>query len=137
MKAIYYLYYRLQQYYKKDDEIDFFDKGRAFVTIVGLIWVNITTIIFFISSIFFEGINLLNKVFKYNSAINKFILTPILLLPIIITLLTLLKKGTKQNFTMFEGERTEDRKRKGTYIILYILLTLIMFLLSITSPLYL
>jgi magnesium-transporting ATPase (P-type) len=137
MKAIYYIYYRLQQYYKEDDEVDFFDKGRAFVTVVGLIWVNICTIFFFMSSIFFEGINLYNKIFKYNSSINKFILTPILLLPIIITLIILFKKRSKQKFKIFECESSEDRNRKGTFIILYILLTLILFLLSITSPLYL
>lgn len=137
MDRLYYLYYRLFNYYKKSNDIDIFATISTYVCITGLLWINVSTILFFISSIIYNGNSLLNRVFNDNSAHNRFVITPLLIAPIFFIIFLLINKRIKQKIEDFKTESSEEKKKRGVKVIMYIIISILMFMLSITSPLYL
>jgi hypothetical protein len=137
MNSLYYLYYRLFNYYRKANDIEIFATISTYLCIVGLLWINIGTILFFVSTIFFNRNSLLDIVFTDNSAYNRFVITPLLIAPIFIVIFLLINKGIKQKIEEFDSESAEERKQHGKKVLAYIILSIIMLMLSITSPLYL
>lgn len=137
MDKLYYLYYRLFNYYKKGDEFEISATIQTYLCITGLLWINVSTILFFFSSIFYDGNNLLDRVFTDNSVYNRFIITPLLIAPIFLIIFFLINKRIKQKFEEFKTESNEEKKKHGVRIVMYIIISFLMFILSITSPLYL
>lgn len=137
MDKVYYLYYRLFTYYKKGNDIEIFAKISTYVCMIGLLWMNILTLLFFISSLFFEGNSLLDNVFGRSSAFNKFVVTPLLIFPLFVFLFLLINKRIKQKIAVFDAESAVIRKKRGVRVVVYIVISFVMLMLSITSPLYL
>lgn len=137
MDKVYYLYYRLFNYYKKDNDIEIFAKISTYICMIGLLWMNILTLFFFISSLFLEGNSLLDNVFGRSSSFNKFVVTPLLIFPIFVFLFLLINNGIKQKIAVFDTESAVMRKKRGIRVVIYIVITFIMLMLSIASPLYL
>jgi len=137
MDKIYYLYYRLFNYYKKDNDIEIFAKISTYICMIGLLWMNILTLLFFISSLCMEGNSLLDVFFGKSSIFNKFVVTPLLILPLFVFIFLLIHKGLKQKIALFDAESDIVRKRRGTRVVIYIVISFLMLMLSITSPLYL
>jgi len=137
MKRLYYLYYRLFNYYKKSNDIEIFATISTYLVITGLLWINVCTILFFISTIFYNGHNLLDKVFSDNSMQNRFVITPLLIAPIFIVVFLLINKNIKQKFAEFRTESLEGRQKGKVKVLVYVILSIILFFLSIASPLYL
>jgi len=137
MNSLYYLYYRVFNYFRKANDIEIFATISTYLCIVGLLWINIGTILFFVSTIFFNSNSLIDIVFSHSSAYNRFVITPLLIAPIFIVVFLLINKGLKQKIKEFEAESAEERKRRGKKVIAYIIVSIILLFLSITSPLYL
>ena len=136
MDRLYYLYYRLFNYYKKSNDIEIFAMISTYLCITGLLWMNVSTILFFVSSIFYDGNSLLNRVFTDNSEYNRFVITPLLSTPILIVIFFLINKRIKQKVEEFKTESGEEKKKHGVNVVMYIIISILMFMLSITSPLY-
>ena len=137
MDSINYLYYRLFNYFRKGNDIEIFAIIQSYLCVVGLLWINLGTILFFVSTIFFNSNSLIDIVFSHSSAYNRFVITPLLIAPIFIVVFLLINKGLKQKIKEFEAESAEERKRRGKKVIAYIIVSIILLFLSITSPLYL
>lgn len=137
MDRLYYLYYRIFSYYKKSNDIVLFATISTYICITGLLWINVSTILFFVSTVFYDGNSLLNRAFSENSLQNRFVITPLLIVPVFLLIFLLINKRIKVKVEEFESETTEERKSRGTSVMMYIVISVIMFILSITSPLFL
>jgi len=137
MDKLNYLYYRLFNYYKKGNDIEIFATISTYLCVTGLLWINVSTILFFVSTIFYDSNNLLNRVFSDNSVHNRFVITPLLIAPIFFIIFLLINKRIKQKVEEFKTESDQEKKKNGVIVIMYIVITIVMFFLSITSPLYL
>jgi hypothetical protein len=135
MKSLYYLYYRLLIYYRKGDGDEKFAVYSTYIGLTGLLWINICTVIFFASTVI--GENLFDIVFTESSEYNRFIITPLLLAPIIITLYLLINKRIKHKIIQYDLESPEEKRKNGKKVLIYVVISVLMFFLSITSPLYL
>lgn len=137
MDNLYYLYYRLFNYYKKDNDTEIFAKISTFICLTGLLWINILTLLFFSSTLFFKGQSLLNYVFGSNPIYNKFVVTPLLILPIFVFLFLFINKGIKRKIALYETENAIVRKKRGIKVVVYIVVSVILLMLSIISPVFL
>ena len=134
IKLICYLYYRLRSYYSNGDSLPEFYSISAYIALVGLFWINISTIIFTVSTFFFQK-SLFESVFTSNSLFNRFVITPILLMPIFLTFVLIVKVKLEYYIDDFANENIRLRKLKGKRILIYIVASIAFFFLSIISPL--
>ena len=137
MNRLYYLYYRLFNYYKKSNDIEIFATISTYLCITGLLWINVSSILFFVSTIFYDSNSLFNIVFSDNSAHNRFVITPLLIAPFLFVIFLLINKRIKQKVEEFEKESYGEKRKHGVKVIMYIILSILIFMLSIASPLYL
>jgi hypothetical protein len=133
MDSLCYLYYRLFNYYNRQNNTPMYAKISAYLCIVGLFWINITTIDFFLGNLFLKGKLPLDYIFIFNPIVNRFIVTPIFLLLIFLTIHLLIYKDLKQKFEKFKKESDKEKKRNNLNVVLYIIISLIMLFISISS----
>jgi len=137
MKFLCYIFFRLRNYYHHSGDIGIFSNISAYIATVGILWMNILTIMFFMSTLFFKSKSLLDFIFTNNAEVNKFLITPLILIPIFLFVHICIKILLPKKIKEFENENNIDKIRNGEIIVSYIILSLIFLLLSIVSPLYL
>ena len=135
MNYYYYLFYRIANYYNYANPKDSWI--HAFLIIGTILLIHILTIVLFLST--FLDYNLVRFLDCFNPFVRRFMLLPILIFPIylLIYLYGRLHSTTiKNKIANFKLESVEN-KRKGTRsILIYLIISLLFFFASITSPLW-
>lgn len=131
-----YLYFRLCEYFKTKDTDLSWQKGRALIATSGIIVLNMATVLFFINSIFYKDQDLLNAILSGSHFIDKFLILPIIVSPIFLLVYYLGRKRLDDKIDYYRSEPTHVRKKKGIIVVLYIVLSVLLFQLSLASPLY-
>ena len=129
-----YLYFRLCEYFKTGDLN--FQRNNALIATSGLILINLGTLLFFINNIFYHKQSLLDTILSGNGFLDKFVILPLAMSPIFLFVYWLVRKKQKNKIESFRSEPSEIRKKKGLMVVLYIIITIVLFLLSIFSALF-
>lgn len=118
-----YLYYRLCEYFKNEQTDLNWQKGRALLVTSGLLVTNVLSILFVVNSLFFKGSDLLHTILSGNHLVDKFIIIPILISPIFIFVYYVGRKRLETNIDIYQNEPINIKKKKGRFVILYIILS--------------
>ena len=129
-----YLFFRLCEYFKTGDLN--FQRNNALIATSGLILINLGTLLFFINNIFYHKQSLLDTILSGNGFLDKFVILPLAMSPIFLFVYWLVRKKQKNKIESFRSEPSEIRKKKGLMVVLYIIITIVLFLLSIFSALF-
>jgi quinol-cytochrome oxidoreductase complex cytochrome b subunit len=135
MKFYLYLFYRFSDYYKYRSGTDSWI--HAFILTGAIFVIHLITILAFIQTLL--GNNLVNSIRIDNAYIDRFVLFPLLISPVYIVLFIYYRnnrmriKGLLKDFRM---ETFEERKKKGSLILYYLIGSALLLVLSIISPVF-
>ena len=136
MKFLSYLYYRLFKHFGDEPNINA-RKFYILMNIGGLIMINILAIVVFVLVIF--DLHLLDFIETNNRAMNRFVIIPLLISPIFITLFLIYKKNrtyiesTQLEFSLMN---TKQKSKLNFYFWFYIIFSIFLLFSAITSPLW-
>ena len=136
MKFLSYLYYRLFKHFGDEPNINA-RKFYILMNIGGLIMINIFAILVFVLVIF--DLHLLDFIETNNRAMNRFVIIPLLISPIFITLFLIYKKNrtyiesTQLEFSLMN---TKQKSKLNFYFWFYIIFSIFLLFSAITSPLW-
>ena len=137
MKFLSYLYYRLFKHFGDEPNINA-RKFYILMNIGGLIMINIFAILVFVLVIF--DLHLLDFIETNNRAMNRFVIIPLLISPIFITLFLIYKKNrtyiesTQLEFSLMN---TKQKSKLNFYFWFYIIFSIFLLFSAATSPLWL
>jgi hypothetical protein len=134
-KMITYLYYRVFKYFETKDIDIKWQKWRALIVTSFILIANLLTLLFFLNSIFYNS-NLLLLISSGNDFIDKYVIYPLLILPVfaIIYYLGYMKLDSKLEY--FESGAIRARKKKDNAVLIYLIISFILFTISFFSPLF-
>jgi len=79
----------------------------------------------------------INSLRTENRVLDRFVLFPLLIAPIYIILFMYYRKNKLEmasTIKIFRGESIKERKRKGFYVLFYLMVTILLLFLSMISP---
>lgn len=126
-----YFFFRLTLYYNNQGS-RFRMRLHAYIALCFCLLINQMTIEFFL---FKEILN--NTYFSYDKYIRRFIIAPLYALPIFLFVYIYYivnRKKVEEKIKSFTNESIEESKRGKRYVFIYLLATVLLFLLSIVSP---
>ena len=135
MSFYYYLFYRMTTYYNYKNPKE--KRIHAFIMIGAIIVIHILSIILFLSTLL--RINLMAFLEPFNPVVRRFIILPILILPVylLIYLYTRLNAQTiDTKLKIFKLESNQNRKRGTRLIFIYLIISILILLASMTSPIW-
>lgn len=130
-----YLYYRVCEYYKSKNTDIAWQRNRALIATSAILVSNSITILFFINSFFYKEQNLLNTILSGRHFVDKFVILPILVSPIFLIVYYLGRKNLDAKIELYENESINEKKKKGILVVIYIVLSFLLFTFSFFSPL--
>lgn len=131
-----YLYYFILEYFKTDNTDIGWQKNRALIATSAIFISNILAVLYFINSLFFREFNLLDTIFSGNRFIDKFIILPILVLPVFLLVYLMGNKRIDNKIELYKNEPFLEKRRKKILVIIYIAISFLLVSLSIFSPLF-
>lgn len=119
-------------YYSYPNKMD--SKRHAFIIIGAILLIHVLSILLIVSSI--VDFNVFNIIRIDYGVIDRFIVIPIATLPFYIFIYAYFKKNKElinNSFSQFDNEDIVARKKKGIFVILYFVATILFLIASITS----
>jgi hypothetical protein len=131
-----YLFHRLHLYFNSEDnEDENYIKARAFIGFCFVMLFHFMTIQNFLDAFIFNG-NILDHYFSYDKYTRRFIYAPIVTSPLFLGIYVyyrLNRNRIDEKLLQFKNESELDSKKGKKKIIIYLICTLILLALSITS----
>lgn len=137
MKFLSYIFYRFILYHNYALNLKY-QKLFAYLNICCLLILNAVSLLLFIES--FVNVDILGFFLTENSNLNKFVRIPVLISPIFITILLYYNKNEKkieEYLIKFANLDEIQSKKMNVKFLVYIIASIMLFLLSILSPLFL
>lgn len=125
------------EYYESENSI-VTQKIYAFIGIGALMMFNVISIIGIIETGL--NVNILKYLYTNDRLLNRIVIIPLLISPIFIALFIVYKKNHEKisiYFDYFENMTISEKKKYNIYFLLYISISVLFLLLSVTSPLWL
>jgi len=135
MKFYLYIFYRFKNNYRYKNSSDSW--LHAFMLFGALLLIHILTLIFFVQS--YLKMDFINSIRIDNGIKDRFILFPLLIAPIYLWLFYYYKKNSQSIMNTikdFKYETIKSRKKHDIVMKVYLLVSVILFLTSIISPIF-
>ncbi len=136
MKFYCYIFYRIKSYYNYKESQD--NYTHAFIVLGSIFLIHTLTLIIWLSKIINFDIG--NSIRTGNGYIDRFIVYPIAILPLFILLFVYYKKNKEkisQHLDSFKEESDTSKRRRGLYVVLYLVFSYLLLIATITSPVWL
>lgn len=131
-----YLYYCILEYFKTDNTDIGWQKNRALIATGAIFISNILAVLYFINILFFREFNLLDTILSGNRFIDRFVILPILVLPVFLIVYFRGNKRIDDKIDLYKNEPFEEKRRKKILVIIYIAISFFLITLSMFSPLF-
>ncbi|MCK9421793.1 MAG: hypothetical protein M0Q38_04285 [Bacteroidales bacterium] len=135
MKFFLYIFYRFKTIYKYKNSSDGWI--HAYIVIGALLLIHILTIIGFVQGIVKKDV--VSEIRIDNGLLDRFLLFPLLISPIYILLYIYYRKNKvfiKNVIDDFKNETVAVRKRRGWYVSFYLVVSILLLLFSVVSPIF-
>jgi quinol-cytochrome oxidoreductase complex cytochrome b subunit len=133
MKFLLYVFYRFKSLYRYKKSSDSWI--HAFILVGAIFIIHILTLLGLIETLFNK--DLISAIRIDNGVLDRFVLFPLLIAPIYIVLFIYYRKNKGEivsTIKNFRAENSDERKRKGLFVVIYLTASVLLFFFSMLSP---